>query len=225
MATSTLIARKREDIANSALKTQRKNGNIPGILYAKNIKPLYIYAKDTALKPFVYTSEVNVINLQIDGAKDSYNCILKDIQFDPVSDKMIHFDLFGISETEKLTIEVPIQLVGIPIGVKDGGIIQHTVHKVEVECLPKDIPSHIEVNIEALMIGDAIHVSDLKPGNYVILDNANNTIVSVVPPVVEKVEEPVAVEGEVAAEPTEPEVIAKGKKDEEPEVEEKKKNN
>jgi large subunit ribosomal protein L25 len=218
MATMNLSAQKREDLSNSSTKTQRKKGNIPGIFYHRDSAPVSIYVKDTALNPFIYTSEVRVINLQIEGTGKGLNCILKDIQFDPVSDKAIHFDLLGISENEKIKVEIPLKMVGAPIGVRDGGVIQQSVHSIEIECLPSDIPAHIDIHIENLNIGDSVHVGDIETKNFVILDNADTTIVAVVPPAVEVVAAPV--EGETAA--AEPEVIAKGKKDEEGEGEEKK---
>jgi large subunit ribosomal protein L25 len=221
MAVKKLSAWKREDLANSELKSNRKKGNIPGIFYYRGAESVPIYVKDVNLNPFVYTSEVNIINLQIEGG-NSYNCILKDIQFDPVSDKPIHFDLLGISEKEKIKLEVPLIVIGAPIGVKDGGILQQPVHKIEVECYPKDIPSHIEINIENLKIGDSIHISDMEQKNFIILDNPNTIVAAVVPPVVEKEHEIPAVEGEAPVEaeaPAEPEVIAQGKKADEGEEE------
>lgn len=223
MAVRNLTASKREDIANSALKTARKQGNVPGVFYYRGTQSIPLYVKDIALNPFVYTSEVHIINLKINGMDSTYNCILKDIQFDPVSDKPIHFDLLGIAEHEKIKLEIPIAIIGSPAGVKEGGIIQHSLHRVEIECLPKDIPTHIEVNIEALMIGDSIHVSDLKHENFEILDSPDTTIVAVVPPTIEVVEAPPVAEGEAVPaegeeEKAEPEVISKGKK-EEPEEE------
>ena len=211
MATMNLTAQKREDLSNSATKTARKKGNVPGVFYHKNASPVSIYVKDTALNPFVYTSEVRIINLQIEGADKAQNCILKDIQFDPVSDKPIHFDLLGISENEKIKVEIPLKMVGSPVGVKDGGILQQSVHSIEIECLPGDIPAHIDIKIDHLKIGDAVHVGDVEAKNFEILDNPDTTIVAVVPPTVEKVETPV--EGEATA--AEPEVITKGKKEEE----------
>lgn len=212
MATMNLSAQKREDLGNSTTKTARKKGMIPGVFYIKNSPAVAISVKDTALNPFVYTSEVRIINLQIEGAEKEQNCILKDIQFDPVSDKPIHFDLLGISENETIKVEVPIKLVGSPAGVRDGGVIQHVLHSLEVECLPVHIPSHIDVDISALAIGDAVHIGDLKIDNVEIFGTLSATIVAVVPPAVEKVETPA--EGEAAAS-EEPEVISKGKKDEE----------
>jgi large subunit ribosomal protein L25 len=198
----------------------RIKGSIPGVFYDKNTPSIPIYVKDTLLHPFVYTSEVRLIDLQIEGAEKPYKCILKDIQFDPVSDKPIHFDLFGISEHEKITVEVPVKLAGTPAGVKEGGVVQHSLHTLEIECLPGDIPAYIEVNIEALMIGDGIRVNQIETKNFEILNSPDSTIVSVVPPAAEEVAAPPA-EGEegAPAEPVEPEVIAKGKKEEEPEEE------
>jgi large subunit ribosomal protein L25 len=217
MATMNLSAQKRDDLGNSTTKTARKKGFIPGVFYFKNSPSVAISVKDTALNPFVYTSEVRIINLQIEGVEKAQNCILKDIQFDPVSDKPIHFDLLGILENEKIKVEVPIKLVGAPIGVRDGGVVQHSLHSLEVECLPAHIPSHIDVQIENLKIGDAFHVSDLNLENVEILFSPEATIVAVVPPAVEKA--PEAVEGAEGAEgeaegSAEPEVISKGKKDE-----------
>lgn len=225
MAVSNLSASKREDLTHASLNINRKKGNIPGIFYFRGKESIPIYVKDVALNPFIYTSEVSIINLNIDGTTEKFNCILKDIQFDPISDKAIHFDLLGISENEKIKVEIPLSLVGTPVGIKEGGVVQHSLHKIEVECFPKDIPSHIDVNIENLNIGDSIRVSDLKYDNFEILENENSTIVAVVPPTIEKVEEAAPVEGAEGAEgePTEPEVIAKGKKDEDEEPEEKKK--
>jgi large subunit ribosomal protein L25 len=221
MASSDLSATKRSDFANSALKQNRKKGLVPGIFYIKGNPSIPIYVKDVAIKPFIYTSQVGVINLNIEGEAKPFNCIIRDIQFDPVSDKPIHFDLLGVTEKEKIKIEVPITLTGSPVGVKEGGIIQHSLHKIEIECFPKDIPSHIEVNIEHLNIGDAVHVNELKYENFEILESPEATIVAVIPPTVEEVVEAPPVEGEAVpgAEPTEPEVIAKGKKEEEGEEE------
>lgn len=220
MAILNLNAQKREEIASSSMKSSRRKGSIPGVFYRRDVPTIPIYVKDVALKPFIYTSEVNIINLKIEGLKDAYSCILKDVQFDPVSDIPIHFDLLGISENEKIKLEVPITLVGSPAGVKEGGILQHSIHKVDVECFPRNIPSNIEVNIENLNIGDSIHIEDIEVKDFEILDSPDTTIVAVVPPTVEKVEAP-PVEGEEGAEvpaegeeAAEPEVISKGKKEE-----------
>lgn len=214
MATMNLSAQKREDLSNTATKTSRKKGNIPGIFYHRDADPVTIYVKDTALNPFIYTSEVRIINLQIEGAEKAMNCILKDVQFDPVSDRAIHFDLLGISENEKIKVQIPLKMVGSAIGVRDGGILQQSLHSIEIECLPGDIPAHIDIDIAGLKIGDAIHISDIEAKNFEIHGNPEAAVVAVVPPNVEKAEG--AAEGEAGT--AEPEVITKGKKEEEGEA-------
>jgi large subunit ribosomal protein L25 len=110
-------------------------------------------------------------------------------------------------------IEVPIVLTGgTPAGVKDGGMIQHMIHKLRVSCLPKDIPDKIEINIEGMAINDSVHVSDLNVPNVTILENLESAVVGIMPPTVSKEEEPAAQAEEAIQEP---EVVGKGKKAEE----------
>ena len=144
-------------------------------------------------------------------------CILKDFQLNPITDKVMHFDLVGISDNEIIDIEVPIVLIGTPKGIKDGGTLQHTLHKLKVSCLPKFIPEHIEINIAELGINTSVHVSDLKIENVTILELSTKVIVAVVPPTVLKELTPAEAEAAAAAATAEPELIAKGKKPEEEE--------
>ena len=161
----------------------------------------------------VFTSQTHLISLKLKG-REEQECILKDVQFDPVSDEVVHFDLIGITRGEKIEIEVPVQLIGSAVGVKEGGILQHSLHKLDIECLPKDMPERLEVNIADLKIGDAVHIKDLNFENITILNSADSIVVSVVHPKVEKEvtvaegEEGIEAEGE---EMEEPEVIGKGK--------------
>ena len=208
-----LEANERKEINKQNTKILRKQKRVPGIFYLKQSKPIAIDVSNQAIKPLVFTSQTHLISLKIDGHEDQ-ECVLKDVQFDPVSDEVIHFDLIGITRGEKIEIEVPVQLIGSAIGVKEGGLLQHSLHKLEVECLPKDIPERLEVNISELKIGDTIHVKDLSFENVDILNPENSIVVSVVHPKVEKepvvVEEGAEVEAE-AEEMKEPEVIGKGK--------------
>ena len=208
-----LEANERKEIKKQNTKILRNQKRVPGIFYLKQSKPIAIDVSNQAIKPLVFTSQTHLISLKIDGHEDQ-ECVLKDVQFDPVSDEVIHFDLIGITRGEKIEIEVPVQLIGSAIGVKEGGLLQHSLHKLEVECLPKDIPERLEVNISELKIGDTIHVKDLSFENVDILNPENSIVVSVVHPKVEKepvvVEEGAEVEAEVK-EMKEPEVIGKGK--------------
>jgi large subunit ribosomal protein L25 len=193
-------------------KYSRANKMVPGVYYARGENNLTIEILDVDLDRLVYTSQSRIIDLQLkDGS--SRKCILRDVQFDPVSDRPIHFDLQGLKENEKLTIEVPVTLVGgVPVGVRDGGMLQQFLHRLKISCLPKDIPERVEIKVAELKINDFVHVSDIGLPNVTILDNAENAVVGVMPPHIVKEETPV--EG-VVEEAKEPEVVAKGKKAEE----------
>ncbi len=217
MSEITLDAEIRTEVGKRA-KAMRRMGKVPGIFYGHGKPNINLMLTELALKPLYSTTATHVINLKLNDGS-THMCILRAVQFDPVSERPVHFDLFGLSENEELTIEVPVKLIGgIPKGVKDGGILQHVMHRVEVSCLPRFIPDHVEVNVENLEMNRSIHVRDLTIPNVTILASADNTIVAVVPPVVVKEAEVAAVAptGEV---PAEPEVIAKGKKAEEGEEE------
>lgn len=213
MEKSILEAEVRETGSKQARKLVRNNGKVPGVYYSKHDSPIHLAVPEKSINPLVYTSETHLVSLQIDGKE--LDCVIKDIQFDPVTDRVVHFDLIGLTSGETFQLEVPVQLHGTAAGIKEGGIVQHLIHKLEIECLPKDIPQRIDIDITELKIGDSVHVKDIVLENVTFLDPEDSVIVSVVHPKVEK--EPV--EAEVTGEeaPTEPEVIGKGKGEEEEE--------
>lgn len=213
MEKSILEAEVRQTGSKQASKLVRNNGKVPGVYYSKHDSPIHLAVPEKAINPLVFTSETHLVSLKVEGKE--LDCIIKDVQFDPVTDRVIHFDLIGLTSGETFQIEVPVQLHGTAAGIKEGGIVQHLIHKLEIECLPKDIPQRIDIDISELKIGDSVHVSDIKVENVTFLDPEDAVIVSVVHPKLEK--EPV--EGEAAAveEQTEPEVIGKGKPEEEEE--------
>ncbi len=209
-------ANERKTINKRSRNSLRNEGRVPGVLYGSRIKPIPIDVTRTAIHPVVYTSKTHLLSLKLDGHEE-YDCIIKDVQFDPVSDEVVHFDLIGLTRGEKIQLEVPIRLLGSAVGVKEGGLLQESMHKLNVECLPKDIPQSLEINVTDLNIGDTIHVADLNFENITILNPEDTIVVSVVLPKVEKEVEP-AEEGEEFAEEegaAEPEVIGKGKESEE----------
>ncbi len=190
----------------------RRSGKVPGIYYMHGESNVPFAVPEKSLNPLIFTSETHLINLQLNNG-DSKSCILRDIQFDPITDRAIHIDLQGLRQDEEIAIEIPVRVVGgTPVGVRDGGILHQFVRKIEIFSLPRHIPDHIEVNAEELKINHFIHVGDVKIENVKILEDEDTTIVGVIPPTVEKEETPAAVAPEEAVEP---EVIAKGKKVEE----------
>ena len=206
-----LEAKKRTKIDKASRSALRKEGRVPAIYYSKHHDPLAIDLSERALHPLVFTSKTHLISLSLDGQED-LDCIIKDVQFDPVTEKIVHIDLLGLKKGEKIQIEVPVQLIGTAVGIKEGGILQHTLHKIEIECLPVDIPEHIEIDVTTLKLGDSIHIGDLKFNEFNILNSAEAIIASVTHPKAEK--EAAPAEGE---ETKEPEVITKGKAQEEEE--------
>ena len=211
MESIVLEANERKIIDKKSRNALRNEDRVPGVLYSKRIDPISIDVARKAINPLVYTAKAHIISLKVDGHEE-HECVIKDIQFDPVTDKVVHFDLYGLTRGETIEIEVPLQYLGSAIGVKEGGILQENLHKLNIECLPKDIPQSLEVEISNLKVGDSIHVSDLKFENIEILNPADTIVVAVTVPKVEA--EPASVEGEAETEgeeSAEPEVIGKGK--------------
>ena len=219
MEKTKLKALERKDFGKSVLRKIRKEGKIPGVFYSKHNPPMHINVTDTLINPLIFTSKTHLIGLEIEG-QEELECIIKDVQFDPVTDKVIHFDLLGLTKGEKIQIEVPVQLVGTPVGVKEGGIIQHVMHKLEVECLPRNIPEHIVIDVSGLKIGDSIHIGDLVYEELEFIDPNETLVVQVTHPKIKEEAAP-AEEAIGEEEQAEPEVISKGKAEEKEEEEEK----
>jgi large subunit ribosomal protein L25 len=208
-----LRAKPREESGKEYAKKLRKNGFVPAVLYGPETKTL---ALEVETKSFLSLlrgglGENVIITLLLDDKKDSQRKVLvREVQRDPVTGAILHLDFHQISLTKKLTIQVPIHLMGTPVGVDDGGILQHALRDLEIECLPTTIPEKIEVDVSHLKIGDSVHVADIKVENAEILSDSKSSIVSVVPPTVFK-------EPEVAAPVVEeePEVIGEKEGEEE----------
>src|SRR5882672_7836943 len=201
MAIVSLEAAPRADAGKGVARKLRADGRIPGVYYGRGEEsiPLTVALKD--LEAVIESADGSnvIVDLKLSGtaAKDR-KALIREIQ--------LH--LQHISLTERITVEVPIVLVGTPIGVKDGGgILEHLLREVEVECLPTDIPSKLEVDVSALQIGDTLHVSDIKAERVEIKTEADRAIAAVVPPTILEEVKP----AEEAA-PAEPELIAKEKK-------------
>jgi large subunit ribosomal protein L25 len=215
MSEITITAQIRKEVGKRS-RVLRGTGKVPGIYYGHGQQNIPVTMPAISLKPLYSTSAMHVINLKLDDGS-SHMCVLRDVQLDPITELPVHFDLFGLNQNESLTLEVPVKLTGgIPKGVREGGILQHILHKLKISCLPKHIPDHVEINVAELEINRSVHVRDLKIPDVKILENETSTVVAVVPPVVVKEPEPTAAAATPTAEAlAEPEVITKGKKPEE----------
>jgi large subunit ribosomal protein L25 len=210
MAISSLTGEQRSGVGKSVARKLRAAGRVPAIYYGRGEQPIALIINAKEVESLIHgASGANVIvDLLVSGAATAdRKALIREIQRDPVVGNILHLDLQHISLTEKITVEVPIELIGIPTGVKDGGgILEHLLREVEVECLPTDIPTQLEADVSMLNIGDSLHVSDLKAERVTILTEAGRAIATVVPPTI--LEEVAPAEGAAA----EPELVS-GKKE------------
>lgn len=182
----------------------RREGKVPGVFYAKTVQPIAVTVLENAINPLVFTPETHIINFKLDNNQE-FDCVLKDVQFDPVTDRVIHFDLHGITSGEQIEIEVPVTYKGSAIGVRDGGLLQALLHKLTVKCLPTEVPEHVEIDVTNMKIGQSIHVSDLNVAGVEFQHTPETVVVSVTH---QRSQSDTTADGEAR---TEPEVIAKGK--------------
>ena len=214
MAQSTLSARVREEKGKGAANKLRRNKQIPAVLYGPNTSPVMLSVSELDLRTILKsaTGENIVLGLQIDTGKGSEtkNVILKELQSDSIRPIYYHADFYEISMDRELTFDIPIHLVNTPVGVANGGILQHVKREVSVSCLPGDLVDYLEVDVSALDIGGSIHVKEVVfPKGIRSLEDAEMTLAVLNAPavVVEKVEEELkeeeVKEGEEAAAPAE----------------------
>ena len=208
----------------------RMAGNIPAVVYGPEVEPIPITVDERAFRAAMKTSggASTIFNLNVEGQENKV--VLREIQRDPITSRIVHLDFHAISMTKPLHISIPVHFVGTPRGVKtDGGIMQTTMRELEVSCLPTEIPEALTLDVTDLGIGDSIHVKDVSVPKAQILAPPQRTIVVIAAPTVVKAEavaaaeegEEVAVEGAAAA--AEGEEAAEGEaKEEKKEKKEKK---
>jgi large subunit ribosomal protein L25 len=177
MASIQLKVAKR-DVQNTKVKDVRRAGNIPGVYYINGTESIPITSVFKDLKPIVFTSLTNVVELEIEG-EASRQCILKEVKFDPITDEILHFDLLGLTPGTKIIVNIPITLVGQAVGVRNGGLLNHVLRKVKVRCLPKDLVETIEVDISKLKIGKLIKLDEINLGDLEVVVKGNAVIASV----------------------------------------------
>lgn len=222
----TLKASLREGTGKEKAKKARVQGMVPGIVYHRGEPsvPVSLVEKDL-LKILRSAGGENVLfNLQIEGSKKkSRPVIIKEIQHHPVKRSVLHVDFNEISLSEKITVDVEVLAVGEPVGVKqEGGILEHVLREVKIQCLPVDIPKHIDVDVTSLKLNDSVHVRDLKVSDKIkVLTDSDALLMQVKMPVEQKIEEAAPAETpelEVIREKKE-EPGAAGEKKEEPKAE------
>ncbi|MGR3301841.1 MAG: 50S ribosomal protein L25 [Candidatus Scalindua sp.] len=177
METQQLQVKIKKDTGTLKARKNRKSGQIPAILYGHKQESIMFLLNEKEFSTALDT-EAKMVNLKWDGSEEI--ALIKDIQFDTFGRKILHVDFVRIALTEKVTTHVPVVLYGTSPGVKEGGILDHALKEVEIECLPTEIPKNIRINISELAIGNTIHISDLElPTNAKALGNSDAIVVSV----------------------------------------------
>jgi large subunit ribosomal protein L25 len=200
---ATLKAAVRTETGKGAMRRLRREGRIPAVVYGRGeeTRPLSVDAHDFEMLTKHHSLDTTIIELSIEGAGRKggrLRTLIAEVQNHPYKPQVLHVDFQQIHAGERVTVQVPIRLHGTPAGVRAGGVLQHVLHDVELECAVEEIPESLDVDVSALEIGDSVHVSELAiPENVEILIDAERTVCTVAPPTVLEIPE----EEEAAAEP------------------------
>jgi large subunit ribosomal protein L25 len=217
MAEVSLEVSRREGIGKGVAKKLRRDGNVPAVVYGGHREPVAITVDRKSVSELIQKSEHgirSVFLLKMAGTDQQRHAMIKEVTIDPISRKMLHIDFVRVLMDEVVKVTVPVHVSGLAIGVKEGGLLDFQVREVHVECLPNAIPDSIEVDATPLGVHDYYRVKDLKlPEGVKILDDPDRVVVGVTVARAE-VSETAAVDEAATAEP---EVIKKGKPEDEKE--------
>lgn len=217
MEDTKLIAKKRDLQGSANSRRLRKAGSLPGVIYCEGKEATAIQLDTHAFEQVLHhhSSESVLVEISVEGTGD-ITALVQDVQHHPVSNDLLHVDLFKVDADKPIHVEIPVEVVGEAAGVKVGGSLDIVMHAIEVECLPGDLVESIEVDVSDLEIGDSLHLSQVKlSAKLKSLGDEEAIVLSVTAPRVEEEEEEAeVVEGDAGAEP---EVINEKKADEEAE--------
>ncbi|MGS2741391.1 50S ribosomal protein L25/general stress protein Ctc [Sinomicrobium sp. M5D2P17] len=174
MKSITIKGSQRESVGKASTKALRNAEKVPCVLYGGD-SPLHFSADELAFSKLVYTPDVHTVVIDLEkGGK--YNAILQDIQFHPVTDKILHIDFYRMYDDNEVTLEIPVKIEGSAPGVLKGGVLRLTKRKLKVKALPANLPDYIPANISELEIGNKLYVTALGNDDYKIL-HPDNTVV------------------------------------------------
>jgi large subunit ribosomal protein L25 len=176
MKTITIEGQLRTELGKGATRQLRSQGNVPGVIYG-GAKEINFSAPAIAFKSLVYTPDFQFAEVKLDGT--IYKCIMKDLQFDKVTDQLIHVDFLEMVEDKKVIASIPLKFVGSPVGVKEGGKLHIKMKALKVKTFPKHLREHIDVNIDDLELNGNIRVEDVQVENYEIMNSPRIPIASV----------------------------------------------
>ena len=177
MKAITIKGSQRESVGKVATKALRNAGKVPCVLYGGD-QALHFSADELSFSKLVYTPNVYTATIELENG-DKFKAILKEIQFHPVSDKILHVDFYQLSEDKEVTMDIPIRLIGSSPGVMVGGNLRNPFRTLRVRAIPANLPDFIKTDISELNIGDKTLVSDLATGDFKILHPDNTVVVQV----------------------------------------------
>ncbi|MQA90035.1 MAG: 50S ribosomal protein L25 [Gemmatimonas sp.] len=184
---ATLAARPREESGKSVARRLRREGRIPAVAYGHGeaTRSLTVDAQELEKLLSNINAETTIIDLEVEGVRLPVSALIREIQHHPSRPIILHVDFFQIRAGKKLHVEVPIRLHGTPIGVREsGGVLQEVLREITVECLPKDIPQGVDIDVDDLELGGTVHVSDISIPSGTILNDPELVICSVSVPMV-----------------------------------------
>jgi large subunit ribosomal protein L25 len=176
MKSVIINATEREDLGSKFARKLRKEGNVPCVVYGGE-KPVHFYAPVLNYRDLVYTNVAKKAVIEVGG--NTIEAIMQDIQFHPVTDAILHIDFMQLIPGKLITLDVPVFLSGSARGVLNGGRLKHTLRKLSVRALPKDLPDSIEIDITALRIGQSIRVAEVATDNFEILNLQKAVVCSI----------------------------------------------
>ena len=174
MKSLTINGSKRESVGKKATKAVRNAGKVPCVLYGGG-KPLHFEAEEAVFKPLVYTADVHTVVLELEGG-EKFNAVLQDIQFHPVSDKILHVDFYQIFDDKEIIMQIPIHTKGVARGVKNGGVLRYNLRRLRVKGLPGKLPEFITADVTNLKIGNKLYVTAVEDKAFVI-QHPDNTVI------------------------------------------------
>jgi large subunit ribosomal protein L25 len=177
MKSITINGSQRESVGKKATKALRNAGQVPCVLYGGD-KPVHFFAADLAFSKLVYTPNVHTVVIALENGK-TYNAIMQNIQFHPVTDKILHIDFYQLFADKEITMEIPVHIIGTSKGVLNGGVLRKNQRKLKVKALPANLPDYIEADITPLQIGDKLYVTALENEAYKFLHPENTVICQV----------------------------------------------
>ena len=170
-----LKAQVREETGKEISRKLRAQGLIPAILYGPSVQPIPLVVNPTAVLKILEKEQAasSFLDLEITDGKNSQikKVLIKDVDFHPATDQLIHVDFYQITVGKELTLDVPIVIVGKAKGVEKGGVLEQNLRELTISCLPKLVPSHIEIDVANLDIGDSIHVADISVPEGIKIEN------------------------------------------------------